>query len=414
MIENHKEEEVVIEEEKKQEVETEKPVVEEVKQEVVEEKKEEIKVEEEKKEEKKEEPKVEEEKKEEKKPEEPKVEVVDKPTDAPVKKSSEYIEYYNAAKKLFNAQDYENALVNFDKSIEASPKNNPQMKTLVYSRASCLKKLNRLQESLEAYSRCIELDSKYSRAYKARCNVYKLLDMPEKAMEDISFCYLLDTISKGDMIPAYEETEELITILAGKKTKEEIRHRYEDGTYIYHLPNTRFITFYFNTLMSEKYSDYNTSKLTIDELKEHIANYDKEKETEYTLGDYYLMLGGELKAKACYEDASKAFSEACKEENGCKDMNSAYLENATFINLTGNNRDAAKFYEKCYADPEMKKNVNLLVKYASCLLELGDNRYHSVFDEAVDLNPSLPDGYFHRGQLLFIENDIPRALAVYK
>ena len=126
------------------------------------------------------------------------------------------------------------------------------------------------------------------------------------------------------------------------------------------------------------------------------------------------MLGGELKAKACYEDASKAFAEACKEENGCKDMNSAYLENATFINLTGNNRDAAKFYEKCYADPEMKKNVNLLVKYASCLLELGDNRYHSVFDEAVDLNPSLPDGYFHRGQLLFIENDIPRALAVYK
>lgn len=343
--------------------------------------------------------------------EQPKVEKIEKPEE-PVKKSSEYVEYYNAAKKLFSAQDYENALINFDKSIEASPKTNPQMKTLIYSRASCLKKLNRLEESLEAYTRCIELDVKYSRAYKARCGVYRLLNNPEKAMEDISFCYLLDTIAKGDMIPAYEETEELINTLATKKAKEEINRRYEDPGYVRRLPNPRFITFYFDTLLSEKSTEYNTIKLNLEELKQRIETFNKETEKEFTLGDYYLMYGGELKSKARYEEALTAFMEACKEENECKDINSARLEAATLINLTGNNKEAMKMYERLYEDPVMKKNVNLLVKYASCLLELGDDRYHSVFDEAVELNPTAPDGFFHRGQLLFIENDLPRALAV--
>lgn len=57
------------------------------------------------------------------------------------KKTIPFVELYNGAKKLFNAQNYEEALVQFDKAIEVSPSANSQMKTLVYSRASCLKKL---------------------------------------------------------------------------------------------------------------------------------------------------------------------------------------------------------------------------------------------------------------------------------
>lgn len=62
-------------------------------------------------------------------------------TPAPAKKSTGFVELYNGAKKLFNAQKYDEALVQFNKAIEASPANNSQMKTLIYSRASCLKKL---------------------------------------------------------------------------------------------------------------------------------------------------------------------------------------------------------------------------------------------------------------------------------
>ena len=63
------------------------------------------------------------------------------PTPSPAKKSTSFVDLYNGAKKLFNAQKYEEALVQFNKAIEASPANNSQMKTLIYSRASCLKKL---------------------------------------------------------------------------------------------------------------------------------------------------------------------------------------------------------------------------------------------------------------------------------
>ena len=75
---------------------------------------------------------------------EPKVETIPKPTEEPTKKSPSFVELYNSAKKLFNAQKYEEALDQFGKAIEASPENNSQMKTLVYSHASCLRKLVRV------------------------------------------------------------------------------------------------------------------------------------------------------------------------------------------------------------------------------------------------------------------------------
>ena len=75
---------------------------------------------------------------------EPKVETIPKPTEELTKKSPSFVELYNSAKKLFNAQKYEEALDQFGKAIEASPENNSQMKTLVYSHASCLRKLVRV------------------------------------------------------------------------------------------------------------------------------------------------------------------------------------------------------------------------------------------------------------------------------
>ena len=75
---------------------------------------------------------------------EPKVETIPKPTEEPTKKSPSFVELYNSAKKLFNAQKYGEALDQFSKAIEASPENNSQMKTLVYSHASCLRKLVRV------------------------------------------------------------------------------------------------------------------------------------------------------------------------------------------------------------------------------------------------------------------------------
>lgn len=82
----------------------------------------------------------------------PVVESIPKPAEepAPAKKSPTFVELYNNAKKLFNAQKYEEALDQFNKAIEASPENNSQMKTLVYSHASCLRKLVHVVPSLSS------------------------------------------------------------------------------------------------------------------------------------------------------------------------------------------------------------------------------------------------------------------------
>ena len=62
------------------------------------------------------------------------------PASAP-KPTQAFVTHYNAGKKLFNAQNFEGALEEFDKAIEVSPEGNSQLKTLIYSRASCLRKL---------------------------------------------------------------------------------------------------------------------------------------------------------------------------------------------------------------------------------------------------------------------------------
>ena len=328
---------------------------------------------------------------------------------APAKKPAEFVTFYNEAKRQFNSQDYEGALVNFNKAIDAIPENNSQMKTLIYSRGSCLKKLNRLEEAVADYTQCIALDDKYSRAYKARAGVYKAMDRLEEAIEDYSYCYLLDTISSGDMQMTPDGMDEVIQALSKRDAKAELKRRHEDKDYKRHLPSKQFIAFYFSTILSEKAAEYNPSKYSEQELTEFISKATPE--GEVTLGDYLLMRGGLYKAEQRYTKAMDDFLEAAKEENHCHSMADACLEAATFLSLSGDTLEGLKYYEKVYPQKE-KRSVNLLVKYASCLLEQEDDRYHAVFDEACTSFPTECDGFFHRGQVMYIENKTEEAIRV--
>ena len=328
---------------------------------------------------------------------------------APAKKPAEFVTFYNEAKRQFNSQDYEGALVNFNKAIDAIPENNSQMKTLIYSRGSCLKKLNRLEEAVADYTQCIALDDKYSRAYKARAGVYKAMDRLEEAIEDYSYCYLLDTISSGDMQMTPDGMDEVIQALSKRDAKAELKRRHEDKDYKRHLPSKQFIAFYFSTILSEKAAEYNPSKYSEQELTEFISKATPE--GEVTLGDYLLMRGGLYKAEQRYTEAMDDFLEAAKEENHCHSMADACLEAATFLSLSGDTLEGLKYYEKVYPQKE-KRSVNLLVKYASCLLEQEDDRYHAVFDEACTSFPTECDGFFHRGQVMYIENKTEEAIRV--
>ena len=326
---------------------------------------------------------------------------------APAKKPAEFVTFYNEAKRQFNNQEYEAALGNFNKAIDAIPKNNAQLKTLIYSRGSCLKKLNRLEEAIADYTQCITLDDKYSRAYKARAGVYKSLDRLEEAIEDFSYCYLLDTVSSGDMQMTPEGMDEVIQALAKRDAKAELARRHADKEYKRHLPSKQFVAFYFSTIASEKAAEYNPSKFTEQQLAELIAA----PQGDATVGDYLLMRGGLHKAEQRYEEAMADFLEAAKEESHCHAQADACLEAATFLSLSGDTIEALKYYERVYAD-KTQRSVNLLVKYASCLVEQEDERYRAIFDEACASFPGECDGFFHRGQVMYIENKTEEAIRV--
>ena len=46
------------------------------------------------------------------------------------------------------------------------------------------------------------------------------------------------------------------------------------------------------------------------------------------------------------------------------------------------------------------------------MLEQEDDRYHAVFDEACTSFPTECDGFFHRGQVMYIENKTEEAIRV--
>ena len=322
----------------------------------------------------------------------------------PVRKTPEYVSLYNQAKSEFNSEKYEEALVHFDQAIEASPSSNPQMKTLIYSRASCLKKLNRLDESIAAYSKCIELDPKYTRAYKARGSLYQSQHELEEAIRDFSFAYLLDTVNAGDIQPTSDSFDTVIQELADRHAKEEVDRR-STSDFHFSLPSKQFLSFYFSTFLSEKSTQYNTVGLTEEECTERITHHSSV--DALTLGDLYLIRGGIRKARAAYVDAYDDFCAASEEANHCSDLRHALLEKATFVYLSGDARRALPLFSSLVE--QGMSEVNLHVKYASCLLELEDDRNKAIFDEAVDRFPQECDAWFHRGQMRLIGGDVDGA-----
>lgn len=321
----------------------------------------------------------------------------------PARKTPEWVSLYNKAKAEFNAGKYEEALSLFTQAIDSSPAGNPQLKTLLYSRASCLKKLNRVEESIREYTKCIDLDPKYRRAYLARAGLYKAQDDLESSLRDFSFEYLLETIEAGDLQPTPQDFEAVVQELAARHCQAELERRYA-SSFAFSLPSAQFMALYFLTLRSERAAQYNALGLSEEELSQRIAAGGG----GAALGDLFLMRGGLRKSRGDFQAAFEDFCEAAKEEAGCSDRSHALLEKATFLTLSGDQRAARAIFEALFEAG--LREVNLLVKLASCLLELGEEaRAHALFDEAVAAFPKEVDAWFHRGQMRLLEGDLKSA-----
>lgn len=262
---------------------------------------------------------------------------------------------------------------------------------------------------MESYSKCIELDAKYARAYKARAGIELTLERYEQALSDFSYGYLLDIISQGDMQQTPEGMDTAIQALAKRDVKEEQERRRQDPSYEASLPSKQFISFYFSTIHSEKLEALNPDNLTEEQLTRRIEQFPVEGETK-TKGDLLLMRGGLYKTTKRYPQAFEDFKAAAEEANACADRDQARVEVATFLSLSGRVREACVIFEELYS--ASYRSLNMLLKYASCLLEINDPRSQGMFDEVVKLYPKEVDGYFHRGQMYFLQNEMVKSHAV--
>jgi len=98
----------------------------------------------------------------------------------------------NINPQLYDAYKYRGNIMGLRKNYEASVndlskyiKQFPNAAPEIYNRGLSLTNLNQDSLALEDYNRCLELDSKFYRAYRARGNTYLKLGDPEKGNADL-------------------------------------------------------------------------------------------------------------------------------------------------------------------------------------------------------------------------------------
>ena len=241
----------------------------------------------------------------------------------------------------------------------------------------------------------------------------------EKALHDLTMVSLLEASSQSIPERVQQLLSQLETSVGSRLARVELARRARDGDFVTFYRFSHFqklppptkaacisrLAFY----TSERSDAYNPDHLSIEELTRRIEHYPEEGEKK-TKGDLLLMRGGQLKSEKRYNEAFEDFKQAADATNACSDLAAATLEKATFLNLCGDVSGARPLFESLYTEGD--RSVNLLVKYASCLLELEDEKHKAVFDEAVTCNPTASDGYFHRGQMYFLENNVEKSMAV--
>ena len=266
-----------------------------------------------------------------------------------------------------------------------------------------------MEEAIESYSKCITLDKAYARAYKARASIELSLERYEDALSDFSYSYMLEIVKQPENQQTPEGMDKCIQALARRDVEAELERRRTNPEYKPSLPSKSFISFYFSTIHSEKSGELNPDGLTEEVLTRRIEKFPEEGETK-TKGDLLLMRGGLFKSTKRYNQAYDDFKAAADPVNECTDLNQAKMEMATFLSLSGCVKEACVIAEELYN--ASYRSVNMLVKYASWLQELNDPRSEAMFDEVIRLYPKEVDGYFQRGQMYYIHDNIEKSYAV--
>ncbi|KAF9530116.1 mitochondrial outer membrane translocase receptor TOM70 [Crepidotus variabilis] len=283
----------------------------------------------------------------------------------------------------YQAKNFSEAAELYTKAIQVSPKPEP----VFYSnRAACYINMNPPKHDLvvQDCDEALKLDSKYIKALNRRAVALEGLDRYQEALRDYTAATILDKFQNQATATAVER---VLKILAARRAKEIVENREPK------LPSYTFISAYFAAFRQ----------------RAHPALPD-----EPSTGDQTLHLALQALDAADYPHAVTFVNEAI-DQGISWDLGRAEAFNlrGTFKFLMGEVADAkADLDESVRIVPGFTQS---LVKIASVYMEQGDPKAaFECFDQAIEANPSDPDIYYHRGQVLFIMNEFEEAAQNYE
>ncbi|KAI9319969.1 hypothetical protein BX666DRAFT_1917762 [Dichotomocladium elegans] len=279
---------------------------------------------------------------------------------------------------LFTSKNYEEAVRLYTQAIRFKPD-----AIFFANRAACFANLGKHDNVIEDCNEALKMDSVYVKALNRRALAYEKKGDLVNSLYDYTCVCILDAFRNE---AAGKSMERLLQRVAQERADEIMKTKKP------RLPSATFVNAYFESFRP--------------------MNFEFPAELDESSGDGYF-------AKAFRAVKAKNFNEAleaCEKaiELGCSRQYQAYAYNllGTFEFLKGNNQGALEAFNKSIElDPKL---IQSYIKRSSLYMEQSDvvNAFKQ-FDDAIAINSSDPDVYYHRGQVNYITGNFEAAAKDY-
>ncbi|KAI6030245.1 mitochondrial outer membrane translocase receptor TOM70 [Pisolithus marmoratus] len=283
---------------------------------------------------------------------------------------------------LYQARKFTQAAELYTQAIQVSPKPEPIFHS---NRAACYMNMSppEFERVVEDCDAALRHDPNYVKALNRRANALEALSRYAEALRDFTAATILDRFQNE---AAAQSVERVLKKLATEKAQTLAATREP------RLPSQTFISAYFAAFRKR-------AQPTLPETPSQ--------------GDQTLLLALDALEAADYPHALSLVNEAV-DQGVSWDIGRAEALNlrGTFKFLTSDIKGAKADLEQSLAlNPSLTQS---LVKLASVHMEEGNHaQAMECFDNAIKVDSSDPDVYYHRGQVHFITNDYAAAAENY-
>ncbi|XP_029166313.1 mitochondrial import receptor subunit TOM70 [Nylanderia fulva] len=298
--------------------------------------------------------------------------------------------YKNEGNAQFKMGKYDEAIVLYNKAIDACPKENTEdLATFYQNRAAAYEHLKKFSAVKADSTKALELNPKYAKALLRRARALEQLEDLEAALEDATAACIYESFCNQTSLAMADK------ILA-KLGKQHVQENLANKKFI--MPSKHFLKTYIISFP-------NDPVFTRLEHPEDIPKFFKKplealKNEEY---DNIIPLCTEIIESLEFNTLPSSKMEVL-------------LLRSTFHLLLGQHDASMKDFNNVLNSEESSKDVkvNALIKRATLYMQLDmPQMAFNDFELAINTNPSYGDIYHHRGQVYLLLNRIYEAKSDY-